>query len=140
LITTQSGPNMVKHERMRKATAPNRKGRKLAILSMRIDVEELLRNIEHEDLLENRKGVLDNLEMMEKALKELLYEESKGFNKECTILQTVLDLLTPKARNGWSGTSFNPLLQLLENIITKLNNLPTSTNHAKKIFSPLTLG
>jgi uncharacterized protein YqgQ/transcription elongation factor Elf1 len=105
-----------------------------------IDVEELLRNIEHEVLIENRKGGLDNLEMMEKALKELLYEESKGFNKECTILQTVLDLLTLKARNGWSGTGFNLLLQLLENLIPKLNSLPTITNHAKKIFSPLTLG
>jgi hypothetical protein len=40
-----------------------------------IDVEELLRNIEREDLLENRKRVLDNLETMEKATKELLYEK-----------------------------------------------------------------
>jgi hypothetical protein len=51
-----------------------------------------------------------------------------------------LDLLTPKARNGWSDTSFNQLLQLLENVIPKLNSLPSSTYHAKKLLSPLTLG
>jgi hypothetical protein len=34
-----------------------------------IDVEELLHNIEHEDLLENKKRDLDNLETMEKVSK-----------------------------------------------------------------------
>jgi hypothetical protein len=34
-----------------------------------IDVEELLHNIEHKNLLNNRRGGLDNLEMMEKASK-----------------------------------------------------------------------
>jgi hypothetical protein len=105
-----------------------------------IDVEELLCNIEREDLLENRKRDLDNLEMMEKASKELLYEESKGCDKECTILQIVLDLLILKARNGWSDISFKQLLQLLENIIPKPNSLPIGTYHAKKLLSPLTLG
>jgi hypothetical protein len=52
----------------------------------------------------------------------------------------VLDLLTLKARNGWSDKSFNRLLQLLENLIPKPNSLPTSTYHAKKLLSPLTLG
>jgi hypothetical protein len=32
LITAQSGPNTVKWERMRKATAPNREGRKLVMM------------------------------------------------------------------------------------------------------------
>jgi hypothetical protein len=105
-----------------------------------IDVEELLRNIEHEDLLENRNKGLDNLEMMEKVSKELLYKESKKCDKECTILQTMLDLLTLKARNGWSDTSFNQLLQLLENLNPNPNSFPTSTYHAKKLLSPLTLG
>jgi hypothetical protein len=70
-----------------------------------IDVEELLHNIERKDLLENRNSGLDNLETMEKASKELLYEESKGCDKECTILQMVLDLLTLKARNKWCWES-----------------------------------
>jgi hypothetical protein len=55
-----------------------------------IDEEELLHNIEHEDLLEYRKRGLDNLEMMDKASKVLLYEESKGCDKECIVLQTSL--------------------------------------------------
>ena len=105
-----------------------------------LDVEELLRNVAREELLENRKRGLDNIETMEKASNELLYDESKGCDKECTVLQTVLDLLTLKARNGWSDTSFNQLLQLLANLFPKPNRLPTSTYLAKKLLSPLTLG
>jgi hypothetical protein len=105
-----------------------------------IDVEELLHNIERDNLLGNRKRGMDNLEMMEKASKELLCKESKGCDKECTVLQIVLDLLTLKARNGWSDTSFNQLLLLLENLIPKLDSLPTSTYHARELLSPLTLG
>jgi hypothetical protein len=51
-----------------------------------LDVEELLCNIQREELLENRKRGFDNLETMEKASKELLYDESKGCDKECTVL------------------------------------------------------
>jgi hypothetical protein len=60
------------------------------------DVEELLCNIQHMVLLENRKGGLNNLETIAKASKELLYDESKGCVKECTILHMVLYLLTLK--------------------------------------------
>jgi hypothetical protein len=102
-----------------------------------IDMEELLHNIEHGDFLQNRKRGFDNLETMEKASKELLYEESKGCDKECTVLHTLLDLLTLNARNRWSDTSFN---QLLENFIPKLYSLPTRTYHAKKLLSPITMG
>jgi hypothetical protein len=38
-------------------------------------------------------------------LNDLLYEESKWCDKECTILQMVLDFLTLEARNGWLDTS-----------------------------------
>jgi hypothetical protein len=65
-----------------------------------IEVKELLRNIECEELLESRNRGFDNLETMEKASKELLYEESKGCDKKCTVLQMMLDLLTMKPRNG----------------------------------------
>jgi hypothetical protein len=71
-----------------------------------LDVEEFLRDIMREELLENWKRGLDNLETMEKVLK-LLYKESKECDKECIVLQTMLDLLTLKARNGWSDTSTN---------------------------------
>jgi hypothetical protein len=151
LITTQFEPNIVKRERMHKAMTPNRKVRKMAMMILLMCCmivmvvkalmwKKLLCNIEHHDLLENRKRGLDNLETMEKASKELIYEESKGCDKECTILQMVFDLITLKERNGWSDTSFNQLLQLLENLIPKLNSLPISTYQAKKQFSPLTPG
>jgi hypothetical protein len=101
---------------MHKRTTPNRKRRKammiLIICSTEhggddLDVEELLHNIQLEELFENRKRGFDNLEMMEKASKELLYDESKGCDKECIVLQMALDLLTLKTRNGLSDTSFN---------------------------------
>jgi hypothetical protein len=55
-----------------------------------LNVGEWLQNVAHEELLENRKRALDNL-----------YKESKGCDKECTILQTEFNLLIPKGRNGW---------------------------------------
>jgi hypothetical protein len=71
---------MVKQLRMRKATTPNRKGRKLVMMIMLmcspdshsgegIDMKELLHNIECNNLLENRKRCLDNLDTMKKVSK-----------------------------------------------------------------------
>jgi hypothetical protein len=62
-----------------------------------LDVEELLCNIQCRVLLENKMRGFNNLVMIEKASKELLYDEFKGCVKECTILQMVLYLLTLKA-------------------------------------------
>jgi hypothetical protein len=44
-------------------------------------VEELLHNIQREESLENRKRCFNNLETMERALKELLYDDPKGVIK-----------------------------------------------------------
>lgn len=101
------------------------------------DVKEVLRHIGHEEIVENKTR---GLQILEKVSKDLLYAESNGCNKECTILQTMLDLLTLKAKNGWSDTSLNELLELLAKLLPKPNNLPTSTYLAKKFLSLLTLG
>jgi len=86
-----------------------------------------------------QKG-LDNMEILEKSLKELLYDESNGCDKEFTQLYAVLELLKLRASNGWSDNSFSELLCLLAKLLPKPNILPTSTYRAKKLICPLLLG
>ena len=86
----------------------------------------MLRHVEPEVLADRRRG-LDNWEALEKAVKELLYNEVKGCDKDYTVLRFVLELLILKARHGWSDTSFNDLMNLLRVMLPKLNLLPTNT-------------
>ena len=80
------------------------------------------------------------MDILEKASQYLLYEESKGCDKENTKLRAVLELLKLKARHGWSDASFSELLTLLAKLLPQPNNLPTSTYRAKKLICPLSLG
>jgi hypothetical protein len=50
-----------------------------------------------------------------------------------------LELLKLKTRNGWSDSSFLALLELLSNVLSKPNGLPTRTYLAKKFICLLTL-
>jgi hypothetical protein len=105
------------------------------------DYEELLRHVEPQVL--NSIGTdrgLDNMEILEKLLREPLYDESNGYGKEFTQLCVVLELLKLKASHGWSDNSFSGLLSLLEKLLPNLNTLPTSTCRAKKLICPLSLG
>jgi hypothetical protein len=90
-------------------------------------------------LLELRKGI-NNMDKLEKVSKDLLYDESKGCDKEFTKLRSVLELQKLKANHGWFDTSFTKLLSLLANLLLKPNNLPVSTYRAKKLICPLPLG
>jgi hypothetical protein len=56
------------------------------------------------------------------------------------VLRMTLELLKPKASNGWSDSSSLALLEFLSNVLPKPNGLPTSTYLAKKVICPLTLG
>jgi hypothetical protein len=67
--------------------------------------------------------------VLDKALRDLLYEECKGFDKEHTVLWMTLELMKLKA-----------LLKLLTKVLPKPNGLPSSTYQAKKIICSLTLG
>jgi uncharacterized paraquat-inducible protein A len=78
--------------------------------------------------------------MLDKALKDLLYEECKGCDKEHTVLWMMLELMKLKATSGWSDTSLSALLELLTKVLLKSNGLPSSTYQAKKIVCLLTLG
>jgi hypothetical protein len=83
---------------------------------------------------------LDNMEILEKLLREPLFDESNGCSKEFTQLRVVLELLKLKDIHGWSDNSFSELLSLLANLLPKPNTLPTSTYRAKKLICPLSFG
>jgi hypothetical protein len=80
------------------------------------------------------------MDILEKSLKELLYDESNGCGKEFTQLRVVLELLKLKASHGWFDNSFSELLNLLAKLLPKPNTLPTSTYRVKKLICPLSLG
>jgi hypothetical protein len=71
-----------------------------------VDMEEMLRHIETEVLLEIAKG-LENFETLKKAAKDRMYE---GCGKEWTMLCFMLHLLIVKAKFRWSDNIFNGLL------------------------------
>jgi hypothetical protein len=105
-----------------------------------LDVEKLMWNVAADVLLQCRNKGFYNFETLNKALRDLLYEECKGCHKEHTVLWMTLELLKLKASNGWSNSSFPTLLELLSKVLPKSNGLSTSTYLAKKIICPLTLG
>jgi hypothetical protein len=104
------------------------------------DVEELMRNVVTNVFLQRRNKGFDNFEMLNKASRDLLYEECKECDKEHMVLWMTLELMKLKATSGWSDTSFSVLLELLTKVLPKPNGLPSSTYQAKKIIYSLTLG
>jgi hypothetical protein len=105
-----------------------------------LDVEELMQNVAPNVLLQYRNKGFDNFETLNKASRELLYEECKRCHKEHIMLWMTLELLKLKASNRWLDSSFSALLELLSMVLPKPNGLPTSTHLAKKIICLLTLG
>jgi hypothetical protein len=99
-----------------------------------------MHNVAPSVLLQRRNTGFDNFEMIDKASRDLLYEECKGCDKEHTVLWMTLELMKLKATSGWSDTSFLALLEFLAKVLPKPNGLPSSTYQAKKIICPLTLG
>jgi hypothetical protein len=104
------------------------------------DVEELMRNVTPDVLLQRRNKCFDNFEVLDKASRDLLYEKCKWCGKEHTVLWMTLELMKLKAANGWSDTNFSALFELLTKVLPKPNDLPSSTYQAKKIICLLTLG
>jgi hypothetical protein len=103
------------------------------------NVEGLMCNVAPDVLLQRRNKSFNNFEIIDKASRDLLYEECKGCDKEHTVLWMTLELMKLKATSGWSNTSFSALLELLTKILSKPNSLPSSTYQAKKIICLLTL-
>jgi hypothetical protein len=99
-----------------------------------------MHNVTSDVLLQRRNKGFDNFEMLDKASRDLLYEECKWCDKEHTVLWMTLELMKLKATSGWSDTSFSALLKLLTKVLPKPNSLPSSTYQVKKIICPFTLG
>jgi len=59
-----------------------------------------------------------------------LYPGSTNFTR----LSAVLRLVNLKAINGWTNKSFMKLLQLLKDMLSKGNTLPSRNYEAKKIL------
>jgi hypothetical protein len=104
------------------------------------NVEELMHNVTPDALLQRRNKGLDNFEMLDKASRDILYEECKWCDKEHTVLWMIFELMKLKATSGWSDTSFSALLEWLIKVLPKLNGLRSSIYQVKKIICPLTLG
>jgi hypothetical protein len=103
------------------------------------DVEELMRNVAPDVLLQRRNKSFDNFEMLDRASRDL-YEKCKGCDKEHTVLWMMFELQKLKASNRMSDTSFLALLESLTKVLPVPNGLPSSTYQAKKIICPLILG
>ncbi|KAL6607941.1 hypothetical protein ACP70R_041004 [Stipagrostis hirtigluma subsp. patula] len=103
------------------------------------DLEAMLRHAEPEVVKGTAKG-LNNYENLEKSARQLLYDESKGCDKEYTVLRSVLELLKLKANHNWSDRRFDDLLVLLAAMLPEPSLLPANTYQAKKLICPLTLG
>jgi hypothetical protein len=78
--------------------------------------------------------------MVRKSAEENIYERSKGCPKHWTVLCFILELLTLKAKHGWSDGSFNDLLRILAWLLPKPNKVLANTYRAKKLASPFTMG
>nr|AAX96451.1 transposon protein, putative, CACTA, En/Spm sub-class [Oryza sativa Japonica Group]ABA92558.1 transposon protein, putative, CACTA, En/Spm sub-class [Oryza sativa Japonica Group] len=125
-------------EDMSQGTIPECGGSGIDNVGIDFDLEDMLRHVEP-DVLTGRTRGLDNWEALEKAAKELRYDEAKGCDKDYTVLRSVLELLRLKAKHGWSDTSFNDLMDLLKVMLPKSNLLPTNTYQTKKLICPLSL-
>ncbi|XP_040378937.1 uncharacterized protein LOC121054146 [Oryza brachyantha] len=109
------------------------------------DLEDILRHVEPKVLTDRSQG-LENWQALKKAAKDLLYEETKGCDKDFTVLRSVLELLRLKAKHGWSDTSFNDLMNscLQESlhsisqricILGKLPNVWHKSDRMKRLYS-----
>ena len=66
--------------------------------------------MDQDDVLFGNLKWLENFKEMKQAAIDPLYE---GCPKHLTVLRFNLQMLMPKARHGWSDTSFNDLLERL---------------------------
>jgi hypothetical protein len=78
-----------------------------------LDAEELMKNVAPNVLLQCRNKDFDNFKTLNKASRDLLYEECKGYHKEHTVLWMTLELLNLNASNGWLDSNFSALLELV---------------------------
>ena len=84
--------------------------------------------------------LIKRMEVLKKAAKKPLYDESKSYTKEFTMLRAVLKLLMAKARYGPSDAEFDVFLSIVRDMLPKENKVLANTYYAKKLISLLTMG
>jgi hypothetical protein len=72
-------------------------------------VEELMRNVAPDELLQRGNQGFNNFEILDKASGDLLCEECKGCDKEHMVLRMTLELLKLKASSRWFDTILGSL-------------------------------
>lgn len=88
-----------------------------------------------EALGENVEDQPQIFDEVSKAANTPLYPGCTKYSK----LSGVLTLFNLKAKNGWSNTSFDSLLETLQDLLPEGNEIPSSTYYAKKLINPLGL-
>jgi len=77
---------------------------------------------------------MENFRQMKQAATDPLYKDGSSCSKHSTVLRFNLQVLTMKARHGWSDTSFNDLLWVLAEHFPEGNKVPANTYRAKKLI------
>jgi hypothetical protein len=95
-------------------------------------LSQLLRHNKAEVLVASARG-LANFETVRKSAEENIYKRSKGCLKHWTVLRFILELLTLKAKHGWSDGSFNDLLRILAWLLLKPNKVTANTYREKSL-------
>ena len=90
-------------------------------VSDNLKMDQMLQDAETEICSE---GGHRKFEALLEAQEKLLYP---GCNEKHTLLHFTLDLLRLKATHGWSDASFDDLLYLLQDVLTKPNLVPCTT-------------
>jgi len=83
---------------------------------------------------------MKGMEALMKTAEEPLYDKSKGYTKELTMLRSMLKLLVCKARYGLSNVGFDAFLSIIVDMLPKDNKVPANMYYAKKLTSPLKMG
>ena len=95
-------------------------------VSMHDQIEDMIRDVGQEAFKEVHGNMRTDAE-------KPLYPGSEDFQ----LLNALLELVSLKARHGWSDISFTETLELLKRMFPKGNVLPSSYYDAKKILCPL---
>ncbi|XP_071712844.1 uncharacterized protein [Rutidosis leptorrhynchoides] len=98
---------------------------------------------DHDNFEAMFEGIEDNVdEKYHEKFQQLIVDSEKPLYNGCTKfskLSAVIKLLNLKSNNYYSDTSFTSLLELLQKMLPKDNELPVSTYHAKKMMCSMGL-
>ncbi|CAM8951666.1 unnamed protein product [Rhodiola kirilowii] len=92
---------------------------------------------EDDDLIDTVTNIAKESNVRPKVLETLRNDSELSLYKGCakfTMQSVLLKLFNLEAKSGWSGKSFNDLLQLVKEMFPGGNTLPSRTYKAKKVM------